>query len=394
MAYTLSRVVTDDTFNREIHIESGGDPLAVAPNGDATGLPQFLRSTWQAVVAEHKPEWAETLSAAALLALREEPQAALEMLARFTEDNVRVLGPGAQDGDIYLAHFLGAITARKVLRAPAGDPISKYVKPNAIKANKKILSGKTVGQVRAWAAHAMAGAGGHSYIAEFWRGGYRLPGAQVAAEDAPEPVVDDVQRAAPEVAAATLEVEIAAAASTTNVWLPGVAYPEVEDVQRRLRARGYVVGIIDGQWGAATAGAIGAYKSDRHLPGPAVINLALSNDIGAAEIENWTRPIGDARREASDTTITQYAPEMGHVKQGRIGAFIAFLVTAVGSAVDGIMKFFGEAWEKVVGLQSSFGKVPGWAWLLIAAAVAGGLWWKSGQGEQTIRQAFKSGERL
>jgi hypothetical protein len=172
MTHTVSRLLSDDTLNRIIQIESAGKPAAKAPTSSATGLFQFIAATWLAVVRRHRPDLLEGRTRAQVLALRTDPTVAIELGARFTEDNAKALGPGYRDGDLYLAHFLGVATARKFLRAAPAASAAQLAGPAAVKANRGILAGKTVGEVRAWAERSMVTrwdkAGRPDWIAEYY----------------------------------------------------------------------------------------------------------------------------------------------------------------------------------------------------------------------------------
>ena len=129
MTHTVSRLLSDDTLNRIIQIESAGKVAAKAPTSSATGLFQFIAATWLAVVKKHRPDLLESRTRAQVLALRTDPVIAIELGARFTEDNAKALGPGYGDGDLYLAHFLGVATARKFLRAAPAAPAERRPAP-------------------------------------------------------------------------------------------------------------------------------------------------------------------------------------------------------------------------------------------------------------------------
>lgn len=169
MPYTVSTTVSDETLSRIIQIESSGDPEAKNPNSTATGLGQFLQATWLEELEQHRPDLFKGPPYDDELALRTNPTLAIEILARFTEDNAEALGPGYTDGDLYLAHFLGLSAAKRLLAARGDDPVAEHLSPSAINANPGILKGRTVGQVRAWAEQKMAAAGGHDWIATHYR---------------------------------------------------------------------------------------------------------------------------------------------------------------------------------------------------------------------------------
>lgn len=164
-----SSIISNETLSRIIQVESAGNPRAKARTSSATGLGQFINATWLTMVRRHRPDWLEGRTQTQVLALRLDPKKSIEMLARFTEDNAAAL-PGAKDsdGDLYLAHFSGVGVAKQLLTAPGAAPASNYFKPGQIRANRSILEGKSVGQVRAWAEAKMRRAGGKRWVEKFW----------------------------------------------------------------------------------------------------------------------------------------------------------------------------------------------------------------------------------
>lgn len=188
MTNTVSKTVSDETLNCIIQIESGGRPNIRASTSSATGLGQFLDATWMATVRRHRPDLLKGRSQAQVLALRTDPSLAVELLARFTEDNQQIVGMNSTGGDLYLAHFLGAGAAHAVFRANPNTPIINLVGAGPVNANKSIMLGKTAGQVRAWAAKRMHESDGHSWVAKY----YKPPVAPQALLDEPaEPVADE-----------------------------------------------------------------------------------------------------------------------------------------------------------------------------------------------------------
>jgi hypothetical protein len=185
---TVSRTVSDETLNCIIQIESAGRPAIKAPTSSATGLFQFIRATWLGVVKKHRPDLMEGRSEAQVLELRKDPHLAIELGARFTEDNQRAIGMNCSGGDLYLAHFLGVADARDLFRADPNTPVSKLVSARAIAANRSILEGKTAGQVRAWAARKMHHAGGHDWVERY----YKTPAGAPVPEPEPELTADEI----------------------------------------------------------------------------------------------------------------------------------------------------------------------------------------------------------
>lgn len=170
MTNTVSDLVSDEELNAIIQIESAGNPRAKAATSTALGLGQFLNATWLAVVQKHRPDLMSGRSRAQILALRTDPSIAVELLARFTEDNRRAIGIDCAPGDLYLAHFLGVSDARDLFRAAPGTPVARLVSSAAIAANRSILENKTAGQVRAWAARKMAKKPAKDWVSLYYSG--------------------------------------------------------------------------------------------------------------------------------------------------------------------------------------------------------------------------------
>ena len=189
MANTVSRIISDETLSCIIQIESAGKPTAKARTSSATGLGQFIDATWMSVVSRHRPDLLKGRSKAQVLALRKDPVIAIEVLARFTEDNARALGSGYSNGDPYLAHFASVGTAKRLLNASRDAPVSSIMSPAAIHANPGILKDKTAGQIRVWAERKMKAAQGKNWIAKLYRGASVIPETRLNETAAADPEV-------------------------------------------------------------------------------------------------------------------------------------------------------------------------------------------------------------
>ena len=144
--------------NKVVGVESGGDPTARNENSTATGLGQFIESTWLEMFRRYFPDRAATMSEAAILALREDAALSRQVVELYAQQNARVLegaGLAVNEASLYLSHFLGPDGAVKVLSASATTPISQLLGSGQINANQSILEGKTAGQVVQWAAEKM-----------------------------------------------------------------------------------------------------------------------------------------------------------------------------------------------------------------------------------------------
>ncbi|MDZ4395166.1 M23 family metallopeptidase [Cypionkella sp.] len=147
-----------------IRVESGGKADAKNPLSTATGLGQFIESTWIRMMGQYRPDLASTMGRAELLALRNDPTISREMvtaLAREGESYLRARGHGITAGRLYLCHFLGAEGANMVLKAQDDQLVGDVMGSGVVKANP-FLSGRTIAYVKEWAELKMSRKGGAS----------------------------------------------------------------------------------------------------------------------------------------------------------------------------------------------------------------------------------------
>jgi hypothetical protein len=328
---TVSKIISDETLNKIITIESGGRPTAKAPTSSATGLFQFIDATWLDMVKDERPDLCKGKTKAQILALRKDPSVSIEIGARFTERNARSLGAGYTDGDLYLAHFLGVGAARQLLRAAPSTAVAGLVGSAAVNANRSILAGKNAGQVRAWAASKMAKAKG-DWIAKFYKG------------------------------AAPADVAHAAPAPADTGPMSGAYNPVTEGVQRSLADMGYQPGFYDGKWGGATRGAVAGFQNDRHMAGTLpVIDDALVAEIAKAKAEGFTRPIAKERAEATSDDLKTIVPEVGAAKKAGFWAKVQGWWSAAfgGVTAGGVASNFMDAKSNVDTVHGWFGDNAG-----------------------------------
>jgi hypothetical protein len=144
--------------------ESALDPGARAKTSSATGLFQFIDSTWLEVLKEEGPRlgyedlankissdpngnyWvADPVDRTQILALRKDPDMAADMGAAFTLRNGQYLeqrfGRPPSPGELYIAHFLGANGAGRFFDAGLTQPDAAAADlfPAAAGANKSIF---------------------------------------------------------------------------------------------------------------------------------------------------------------------------------------------------------------------------------------------------------------
>jgi murein DD-endopeptidase MepM/ murein hydrolase activator NlpD len=159
---TFQRVIesggaVDALIRRIIYVESAGNPTAKNPLSSATGLGQFIDSTWLRMINTHRPDLAQGRTREQILALRTDPDIATEMVAALARGNASYLrsrGQPVTSGNLYLSHFLGPDGAVVALSANADRPLAELFPAAVVKANP-FLRGKSAGWVVDWAARKM-----------------------------------------------------------------------------------------------------------------------------------------------------------------------------------------------------------------------------------------------
>jgi hypothetical protein len=421
----LSKKVRNSTFNKIISIECGGRPKAKAPTSSAGGLFQFLNGTFYAECRIHQPALLRGRTKEQVYALRFDPETAIEIGVKFTEDNADALGKGWTEGDLYLAHFLGVGTAKAVLRAPQGNDVSGYVSPAAIAANRTILTVKTCAQVRKWAQMSMdtrwAKLGNPDWIAIWYHKDDNAPipppdviaknSAPLAhkAEDADGHLIDIdgngipdyLERVpfeiphgefAPEPVSRTHADEqedegplrkpsaVVVAGQQTTVQ----GDPDIWLVANVLKSMHYAPGTLDGKWGGMLAGAIAGFVNDR---APSIVvprnpvefergKAALLDALAQAQDDMFVRPVSQERANASDEKVKEVAPEAAPAKRGfwvtLVGALtsgFAAIATSVSGWVSDAWQFFTENEDKIPADAKDPTKVLAWV-----QAIPVGVW--------------------
>ena len=153
--------------------ESNLDPNAKSPNSSATGLFQFLDQTWLATLKQAGPnlgygKYADAITQSAsghytvsdpamlreIMALRKDPTANAVMAGAFSNINTKVLterlGRKPTDGELYIAHFLGAAGAVRLISAAQTQPNTPAASlfPKAAAANGPIFYDRKIGTAR------------------------------------------------------------------------------------------------------------------------------------------------------------------------------------------------------------------------------------------------------
>lgn len=140
--------IPEDYWPMLSKIESGDRPYIKAPTSSASGLFQFIKSTW---IGEGGA-WGSDASQA-FGGLRPSVDEQRIRAKSFTEKNATVLrakGIPINKASLYAAHFFGAGKAAEVIGADVNARADTIAGPAATKANPSILKGKTVGQFLTW----------------------------------------------------------------------------------------------------------------------------------------------------------------------------------------------------------------------------------------------------
>ena len=141
-------VIPDAYWPMLARIESGGQPYVQAPSSSASGLYQFIKSTWQA----EGGAWGRALRPA-FGGLRPSVDEQTARAKTFTAKNAAYLkarGIPINKASLYAAHFFGPLTAAAVIAAPLDASAEAIAGIAATKANPSILKGKTVAQFLSW----------------------------------------------------------------------------------------------------------------------------------------------------------------------------------------------------------------------------------------------------
>jgi hypothetical protein len=137
--------------------ESSLNPSARAGTSSATGLFQFVDRTWLDTIGEHGAKHGINtagMTREQVLAMRTDPRVSALMGAEFLKANMGKVGSSPQAA--YLAHFLGAGGASKVLGAGLNTPIEQLLSAEQIKANSSIFASvRTAGDLQSWAYRSM-----------------------------------------------------------------------------------------------------------------------------------------------------------------------------------------------------------------------------------------------
>ena len=144
-----SPVIPDSYWPMLAKIESGNRPYVKAPTSSASGLYQFIKSTWETEGGRWGPNMA--LPFGGLMPSEAEQTARAKTFTAKNADYLAKLGIPINRATLYAAHFLGVAGAARILRASLTSPLRDVTAANQRKANPSILGGdQTVADFRDW----------------------------------------------------------------------------------------------------------------------------------------------------------------------------------------------------------------------------------------------------
>ena len=136
-AYLMEKAAAESSFN----------PTAKAKTSSATGLFQFIESTWMGMVKQHGAKYGinPNQDKNSLLELRKDPKIASFMAAEFAKGNKahleKTVGGNIGNTELYFAHFMGAGGASAFLSELKKNPssIGANIFPKEANANRNVF---------------------------------------------------------------------------------------------------------------------------------------------------------------------------------------------------------------------------------------------------------------
>lgn len=185
--------------------------------------------------------------------------------------------------------------------------------------------------------------------------------------------------------------------SAPSTWLTDKK--DIAQVQSDLWNLGYTEvgsrrkdGTFDGVAGDMTRAAVMAFRDNRGLVPSPDVNKLLITQLHRAKMEGFKRPVEKARLVATTEEIASKAPEVAANVTTRNVAKWGTIGSAAFGIGDGILQNLGSARGYIDQVQDYL-TVPRWTILLVVAAVAAFLYYKSRKGVEAGEEAWKTGAR-
>jgi len=170
------------------------------------------------------------------------------------------------------------------------------------------------------------------------------------------------------------------------------SYPEplVHAVQQALWDKGYKqVGMVDGDYGRDTRGAIVAFELDQGLE----LVGKPTHEVLARILAAAPKPVSDIRAEATEAEVREAVPEAKATWQTKIVAFWGFVASAVTGAFGWLSENVAGARQLAQPLLDVLSDVPPWLYVAVVAIGLAAVWWRARAADHGTVAAFRSGER-
>jgi hypothetical protein len=290
-------------------VESGLNPQAGAPTSSARGLFQFVEQTWLGTIKQSGAalgygRYADAITRTAsghyqvddpvmrseILKLRNDPTANAVMAGAFTRANAEILtnrlGRAPSEGELYMAHFLGAGGAARLITLAGSSPSASAADffGHAARANASIFYDRATGAARSLAQ-----------VRNVLTARY-----DVARSNQGPPV--GVAQAASEPAAATAAVAVPDTAGITGVFAAAAPPVPPMPVPGNTAAAGNTAAPPTAAGNTAAAAVPKRVAEDRHIfhglfqdgSGPPVASLVSELWTNPAQASGATPPAGQS----------------------------------------------------------------------------------------------------
>jgi hypothetical protein len=158
----IGGAASKSVLDKIIQVESGGRNIGnIGGTSSAFGIGQITRGTFEGLAQQAAP--GTPLHGKTFEDMKQSVELQRTALGQLTSQNQAALSKSniaVSDAATYLAHFLGANGAVRVLKAPDNTLLEEVVSPNQLAANINVFGPmRTVSDLKAWADKKMGGGG-------------------------------------------------------------------------------------------------------------------------------------------------------------------------------------------------------------------------------------------
>jgi hypothetical protein len=153
----------------------------------------------------------------------------------------------------------------------------------------------------------------------------------------------------------------------------------------------FMVGNIDGKWGASTVSAVAAFYHDRGIDAKPAMDQTLTDAIDDARDENWHRPVSPERANTTAKDLKYSSDAVRLSLWQRLWAKVAVGAGGLGLGGSTLGDTFASVKEKMLPVENFFASVPASVWFFLLVLVAGAVWYASTRAAQATTQDYNSG---